>query len=221
MSDGFDLLSAASGDATNDSDANGGSDFLARFGAVDVSGGSDGGGSGSGGGDDFDPAIHVGRDKRNADGSYTRKRGRKSTGTRAGNSGPRVSKSASSVKAIQNSLEGIHALIAAATGFEDLRLAPEESEPLAGAIAEVGKHYAIPVVDPKIMAIGALVFVGFKVYSPKAALIKMELDERRKKAKAKKETQGTDNVLRWPITPATPEFAAFPDNTINGDFQVS
>lgn len=194
MDDGsFNLLGAASANVDGDSSSTSGSDLLSKFGAVDISGsddgasgGSNGGGNRSGSGDDFDPAIHVGRDKRNADGSYTRKRGRRAN-TSSGTS-ERKARGSAGVKAIQNSLEGIHAIIAAATGFEDIRLSADESEPLAGAIAEVSKHYNIPVVDPKYMAIAGLIFVAGKVYGPKAMLVKMELQERKEKRLANKES---------------------------------
>ena len=187
MSDGFNLLEQSPIDGGNVASENGGNDFLTRFGAVDIGGDSGSGGNGGSSsrdsGDDFDPTIHVGRDKRNADGSFTKRRGRKSAG---GNSGSRVSKGAASVKSIQTALEGIHALAAAFTGFDDIRLSEDESGPLAQGIANVARHYNIPAVDPRFMDTIALVMIAGKVYLPKAALIKMEIAERKSKSKPKK-----------------------------------
>ena len=145
-----------------------------KFGAISLGLGSDDNSGGVVSGE-FDPDVHVGRDKRNADGSYTRKRGR-----RAGSGGGRVAaakKNPSSVNTIETALVGIHLLLAAATKADELVLEPDESKPLAEAIAELTKHYDIPGLDAKAMAWVGLIMVAGKVYVPRAMLIKARLDE--------------------------------------------
>src|SRR4051794_27928384 len=84
------------------------------------------GGTAGGSGDDFDPAIHVGRDKRNADGSYTRKRGRRGSGGSGAGSGGRKSKASGDLKdateALSRTLLYLHVGIASATKAAEMAL---------------------------------------------------------------------------------------------------
>lgn len=171
-------------------------DVFAALGAVDPSGdsnrgsGSSGGSSSGGdgvrdsGGTLFDPEQHIDPGKFNADGTFRRRRAKRGTGT----SGTRRanSKGAASVETIANALAGIHFGIAGFTGFEDLKLTDDESSELAKGVAEVAKHYDLPAFDPKVLAWVSLTVIAGRVYMPKAALIKMEIDKR----KAEKEGKG-------------------------------
>lgn len=132
-------------------------------------------------GEHFDPERHSGRDKRNADGSWTRKRGRRA-GT--GGASARQSKQAApSVNVIEQSLVGIHALLAVSTKTPELALEPDESKPLAQAVAEVAKHYDIPGLDAKTVAWMGLIMVAGKIYVPRAVLISQRLEQERKEKK--------------------------------------
>lgn len=146
------------------------------FGSVGFDFGGDIGGSI--GGDDFDPSIHVGRDKRNANGSYTRKRGRKSGGYSATRSESK--KNSHSVNAIESALVGIHAMVAAFTKTPEMVLESDESKPLAIAVADVAKHYDIPGVDAVVVAWVGLIMVAGKVYVPRYLLVKHRLDQEAK-----------------------------------------
>lgn len=159
------------------------------LGAVDPNGSNrgSGGGSTSDGirdsrGDAFDPEQHIDPGKRNADGSFRRKRRggpRASTGTKR-----KSSKGNVSLDNVETLLVGLHSMLAAFTGFEDINLSqPDESEPLAKAVIEVTALYDLPVISKEAIAWVGLIMVCGKVYGPKAALIKMELDRRKEEKK--------------------------------------
>jgi len=74
-------------------------------------------------------------------------------------------------------------MLAAFTGFEDIRLGEDESKPLAQAVFNVASNYDLPKISKEWIDGIALIMVAGRIYGPKAALIKMELDERKKRAK--------------------------------------
>lgn len=147
------------------------------------------GGGGTGDDDDFDPAIHAGRDKRNADGSYQRKRGRK-TGSKPGsNSAP---KGAVNLAGIETILLSMHHMLAAATSTPELMLDEKEGKAMADAIAEVSKHYPM-TIDPKTLAWINLASCATMIYGPRAYLI------RQRKAQEKNAHKNSgDNVSIFP-----------------------
>lgn len=187
---GLGFPGADSSDVVADGGSASAGDIFATLGAISpaASVGSDSGNSSNGsaardsGGNAFDPDQHIAVGKLNGDGTFRRRRrgrGGAVTGTRR-----EGTKGNASVKSIENSLIGIHALLAASTGFDDLKLSePDESAPLATAVAEISKHYNIPMLDAKTTAWFGLIVTCGRVYGPKVALIKMEL-ERRKEEKA-------------------------------------
>lgn len=150
------------------------------FGADD-SGDDAGTGDVDSSGERFDPERHVGRDQRKPDGTFKRKRGRRA-GTGGGSTG-REKKTATSVSAIEQSLIGIHALLAAATRTPELVLEADESKPLAVAVAELAKHYDLPGLDAKTTAWVGLIMVCGQVYVPRAVMIKQRLDAEAKERK--------------------------------------
>ncbi len=142
-------------------------------------GGSGSGDSGGNGGE-FDPAIHVGRDKRNGDGSYTRKRGRKSGGD---NSSPRRANTradfAASVDMLTKALAIVHVGIASATRSPEFLLDDSEAKALAEATSNVLVQFDIRP-DPKIEACMTLIMTAGTIYTPKIYFAR----ERRKAEKA-------------------------------------
>lgn len=173
-----------------------GDDEGAAFGAVNFGdGGSDGGDGGdSGGGDDFtfDPDRHISFDKRNADGSYRRKRKRKSGGNNEGRTtaSPRSKTKAdhsASIDALTNTLLIVHAGLASVTKIEELSLEPTEGKVLAQALANVLAEFDIQP-DPKVQAIVGLIVAGGSIYGPRMYLYQ----ERMKREKAK-------NVTPFPV----------------------
>jgi len=136
-------------------------------------------------GERFDDNIHVSRDKRNADGSFRKKRGRKA-GSGSGNSGNksrRQTDSAASVESLTRVLSILHVGIAGATKSPEFILEDLEAESLANATANVLREFDIRP-DPKIEAIVGLVMVAGSIYGPRLYLI----NERKKKDRDK----GTD-----------------------------
>ena len=144
-------------------------------------GSGSGGGSGDAGGNEFDPTIHVARDKLNADGTYRKKRGR-----RAGNSSSTRSRTqadySASVDSLARMLGFVHLGIAAAAKTPELVLNDEESKALAGATAKVLEEFDIRP-DPKVEAIVGLVTTAGAIYGPKYYFIR----ERKKNERRERE----------------------------------
>lgn len=142
----------------------------------------DSGSNGTATGDGFDPAIHVSRDKRNADGSYTRKRGRRAGSTASGNHRGESSRKANhtaSVESLTRVLAVLHLGIAAATKAPEMALEDQEAEALATATSNVLKEFDIQP-NPKVEALVALAMTAGSIYGPRIYLI----GERRKREKA-------------------------------------
>lgn len=140
--------------------------------------GGGGGDNDSGGGGDFDASIHIGPDKRNADGSYRKKRGRKANGSGPSRSSGKKADNQASVEALTRILTIIHVGIAGVTKTPEMKLEDDEAESLAGATSNVLAEFDIRP-DPKIEAIVGLVTVSALIYGPRIYLI-----TERKKAEA-------------------------------------
>ncbi len=163
-----------------------GDTIAAQLGAVELIpdagfsfGGGDSGGDSGGGRGDFDSTIHVSRDKRNADGSYTRKRGRRSGG---GNSPSRTSSKAdlkASVDSLANVLVIVHAGLAATLKTPEIALEPDESKALAHGVTNVLEQFDIRP-DPKVEAVVGLIIAASSIYGPKVYLYR----ERKKAERA-------------------------------------
>lgn len=131
-----------------------------------LTGGSASGGSGGSGGDEeFDPAIHSGRDKINTDGTFRRKRGRKAGGNSAKNSHP------VNIAGIESVLLSMHAMMAAGLQAPEMAIEADEAKMLAEAVAEVQRHYPM-VIDPRVMAWVNLVSAAGMVYGPRVYMIR-------------------------------------------------
>ena len=151
-------------------------------------GGSDGGSSGASERDargvEFDPDIHAGRDRRNADGSWSRKRGRRAGSGSSASAAPRSRTKAdnqASVDGLASMLGVLHLGIAAATKTPELALKDDEAKNLAVATARVLEEFDIRP-DPKIEAIVGLIIAGSSIYGPRAYFIM----ERKKKEAAER-----------------------------------
>lgn len=134
-----------------------------------------GGSTGASGGDDssgdgFDASIHVSRDNRNADGSYRRKRGRKS-GTTAS---PRSRKGtlSASVDGLAMTMAMVSAAIAGASKSPELNIDTAESHALAAATANFLDQFDIRP-NPKVEAAVGLVIAFSAVYVPKIGAANM------------------------------------------------
>lgn len=178
----YEPFSVTGGDA--DTGGNGADNGTADSGsgsAFFLGGGSSGDDSRDAAGNEFDPTIHVARDKRNADGSFRRKRGRKAGNSSAPRSRTQADYSAS-IDSLARMLGFVHLGIAAAAKTPELVLNDEESKALAGATAKVLEEFDIRP-DPKVEAIVGLVTTAGAIYGPKYYFIR----ERKKNERRERE----------------------------------
>lgn len=149
-----------------------------------------GGGSGGSGSDEFDPRIHVDPDKRNADGSYTRKRGRKTGSAGAGNNPQKKAADLKgSIDSLAKTLVVVHLGLANITNTPELVIDADESKLLANATANLLEQFDLKP-DPKIQALIGLVMAAGTVYGPRAFMIRQR---KLQEAKEKKDS-GTAGV---------------------------
>ena len=137
-------------------------------GRIDIGGGDSGDGSGDNSGDGFDPDIHQGRDKRNADGSYTRKRKRRSNSATGG--GRKKADNQAGIDGLTRMLAIIHLGISSVTKTPELKLDDQEAEALAKSTAAVLEEFDIRP-DPKIEAIIGLITTAGMIYGPRVYMI--------------------------------------------------
>lgn len=158
-------------------------DFLTpgTVGSNDSDGGNGGSDSGTvGDGSGFDPDIHVGREHRNADGSYRKKRGRRSGPSAPNKRGPKANSEAG-IESLTRILTVLHIGIASATKTPEMALEEEEAKSLAGATSDVLKQFDIRP-DPKVEALIGLAIVAGGIYGPRVYLIRERLKEEKEKA---------------------------------------
>lgn len=158
-------------------------------------GGSSSGDAGSGSGSDsgeldsagdrWDASIHSADKRRNANGTWSRKRGRtaNSSGGRNTNSGRKTEQSnKANIESLASILAIVHAGIASATKTPELALEDDDASALAQATTNVLVEFDIQP-NPKVQAIVGLVMTAGAVYGPKVYMIK----ERRKEEREKNE----------------------------------
>jgi hypothetical protein len=133
---------------------------------------SGGGSDGSDLGDDgeFDPAVHTG--KRNADGSWRRKRGAGRGGSPGGSGGGggrsagRQKAKGYSVTGVEQLLFSIHLGVAAIAKAPELALTQTEANTLAKAGIAVAELYDFDVAKEAVVW-GNLIIAGASIYGPK------------------------------------------------------
>lgn len=162
---------------------------------LDGSGGGNSGGSGGSGSEQFDPAIHVSPDKRNADGSYTRKRGRKAgSGSNRNRSQKAAADLGTSIEALSKTLVILHTGIAGITGVPEIAIDASEGDILANASANVLAQFDI-APDPKTQAIIGMIMACGAVYAPRVVVYRM------RKAQEEKERAGEAGIYSPDGTP--------------------
>lgn len=155
---------------------------------IDGSGsGNSGGNFGSGSAEQFDPAIHVSPDKRNKDGSYTRKRGRKTGASYSQNPNKKTTDLNASIEQLSKVILFAHTGIAVATKCPEFELDKEESDYLAKSSANVLEQFDI-TPDPKTQAIIGLIIALGTVYAPRYIMISARMKAEKK---AKQENKAT------------------------------
>lgn len=135
-------------------------------------------GGGSADADGFDPNIHIGRDRINADGTFKRKRGRKAGSGNSAKAGP------INLNGLEAILVSMHTMMAAATSSPELVLDKDEASAITAAIAGVAEQYPM-TIDPKALAWANLVMAATMVYGPRVYLIR-ERKNKERRAEEKK-----------------------------------
>lgn len=166
----FGTSSDTNGDGGDIDGAASSAGFLFDGGAAGDSGDGSGGSERDARGDEFDPDIHISRDKRNADGSYRRKRAKRGSGNSASTGGRKKANNQAGVEGLTRMLAIIHIGLAGATKTPELKLEDEEAEALAKSTAVVLEEFDIRP-DPKIEAIIGLVTTASMIYGPRAYMI--------------------------------------------------
>lgn len=156
--------------------------------SIDGSGSGDSGGSfGSGNGEQFDPSIHVSPDKRNRDGSYTRKRGRKAGGSNSNTQSKKTNDLSASIEQLSKVIMLAHTGLAVATKCPEFELDKEESDYIAKSSANVLEQFDI-TPDPKTQAIIGLIIALGTVYAPRYMLISMRVKAEKRNKENEKAT---------------------------------
>jgi hypothetical protein len=75
------------------------------------------------------------------------------------------------VGTLQATLTEIHAMLAALTQTPELALGDDDAKRLAGALANVTRHYQLPTLSPERMALAMLVWTAGSIYFPKVRAI--------------------------------------------------
>lgn len=177
----FNLAGGNTGTADSDTDGNGSSVDLGT--SATFLGGSDGSGSGGSGGDAgsdvFDPELHISPDKRNADGSFRRKRQRRNAGTSSPTRSGKKADYSASVDSLARMLGYLHMGVAAATKTPELVLTEDETKALSNATANVLSEFDIRP-SPKAEAIVGLVVTAGGIYGPRAYFIRERIRDGRR-----------------------------------------
>lgn len=146
-------------------------------------------GTGTDGGDydangtEFDPSIHIGRNKLNSDGSYRKKRQRRNggSGPASGSRGAQTKANhTASVEFLGNTLLIVHAGLASFTKVKELEIDTDESQTLAKAVDNVLQHFEV-APDPKIQALIGLIVVAAGIYGPRFYLYNERVKSEKKK----------------------------------------
>lgn len=177
-------------------------------------GGSDDGGANAGGAgrddDGFDPAIHVARTSRNADGSYRRKRGvgaaprQSGGGERARTGRPRAASSRLDITGVQAVLYSIHAGVAGVMQNPVWMIEEGEAAQLGKALIEVERQYPTRI-DPRALAWINLLGVAGAIYGPRILASLADIKARRDAARAGQRPAPTRSVgLGIPDNPPQP-----------------
>lgn len=153
-------------------------------------------GSGNDDGDGFNPDIHVGRNKRNANGEFTRKRGRRAGNSAAGGSKKGRAHSpdlSASIDALSGVLFLVHGGLASFTKVPEVALETSEATSLATGIANVMEQYDL-TPDPKVTAWVGLIMTASAIYGPRMYIYRERKREERKNKKTNGPEISGDNI---------------------------
>ena len=156
-------------------------------------------------GTEFDPNVHRGREYRNRDGSWERKRGRGAGTGKTKRSPSSKGDLKTAIEALAGTLVVVHAGLAGFTNTPELQIDDEEGNLLATATANVFEQFNF-MPDPKIAAVVGLVMAAGKVYGPRVYLINARRSAEAKARKANKNGEGVATVFNPDGTTATAPF---------------
>jgi len=151
--------------------------------------GGDGGNSYTGDDRTFDPARHISPDKRNADGTFRRKR----VGGKRGPNKRSAAPSSLDLGVVSSTLLFWHTAAAGALRAPELQLDKSEADLLGKALIQVEQQFPTQI-DPRMIALLNLAGALGMVYGPRVVAIRMRVKEEAKERKPKAD------VLRFPDT---------------------
>lgn len=163
-----EFLTGDTGDNGNDNGGSGGSDS----GELDANG------------ERWDARKHSEPAKRNADGSWRRKRGRGASSASSARSGRKAHNQAG-IEAVTRALAIVHLGISKATQIPEIELDDEDAHNLGEATVNVLNEFDIRP-DPKIEAIFGLIVAAGSIYAPKYILYRKRIEDEKNLANAPK-----------------------------------
>lgn len=153
----------------------------------------------------FDPKRHISIDRRNADGTYRRKRQRRGSGGSSPASKRPKADLQASIDGLSKILLVMHIGLAEISKTPELVLQPTEGDALASSLANVGDQFDI-TPDPKVQAIIGLMMTAGMIYGSRMYNI-------RERLKNTDKPKGTVHHLR-PVDNNAQSYAATDETTI-------
>lgn len=80
-------------------------------------------------------------------------------------------KPAHSSRGAKNSFREFHAFLARLLDVPELEMSDEDAARFTEAYREVRRHFPVPSVDPKWVALGTFAYVTYGVYAPRVAAV--------------------------------------------------
>jgi hypothetical protein len=80
-------------------------------------------------------------------------------------------KPAHSSRGAKNSFKEFHSFLARLLDVPELEMSDDDAARFTEAYREVRKHFPVPSVDPKWVALGTFAYVAYGVYAPRVAAV--------------------------------------------------
>jgi hypothetical protein len=80
-------------------------------------------------------------------------------------------KPAHSSRGAKNSFKEFHSFLARLLDVPELEMSDDDAARFTEAYREVRRHFPVPAVDPKWVALGTFAFVAYGVYAPRVAAV--------------------------------------------------
>jgi hypothetical protein len=125
-----------------------------------------------------------------------------------GSDGPRSPKPSHSSRGAKNSFREFHAFLARLLDVPELEMSDDDAARFTEAYREVRRHFPVPSVDPKWVALGTFAYVAYGVYAPRVAAVAQ-------KKRGKPGSRGTVSAVG---SPAAASATLTPDMPSTGDW---